>query len=99
MHFQVTIQTRNNGDVGEAWFVFEHDATDLAALHQTLTADGFLLGRRYDTRPDGPRARRVRRAVECLLSRDIVLQVTVLPELLRDLDGRVLHQPEGAADV
>ena len=99
MYFQVTIQIRNNGDVGEAWFVFRHDAPDLAALHQILTTEGFLLGRRYDTRPDGVGARRVRRDVECLLSRDIILQVTVLPEVLRDLHGNVLHQPEGAANV
>lgn len=99
MHFQVTIQTRNNGDVGEAWFVFQHDAPDLLALHHVLTTDGFLLGRRYDTRPDGPGARRIRRATGCLLSRDIILQVTVLPDLLRDQDGTVIHQPAGHDDV
>ncbi|MGA0615911.1 hypothetical protein [Paracoccus sp. KR1-242] len=97
MHYQMTIRTfSKEGDPGEAWFVFGHDAPSLGALHEKLIADGCLLGRRYDTRPAGEGVRKVRRSIPVILSRDIVLQVTPLPDALRDTDGTVIHE---ACDV
>lgn len=98
MFYQVSIQTRTNGDVGEAMFTFEHIAPSLAELFILLTGDGFLLGRRYETRAEGAAARRVRRSNDCILSRDVILQVSPLPDTLRDADGTVLYVP-GAAYV
>lgn len=96
MFYQLTIQTRNNGEVGELMFVFGHDAADLDELFDHLKTDGFLRGRRYETRPSGPGLRRVRRSSPCLLSKGIVLQVIPLPETLSGPDGDTLYVPDAA---
>lgn len=92
MHYQVTIRTiAKDGAPGEAWFVFGHDAPSLETLHERLKADGTLLGRRYDTRPAGEGVRKVRRSIPVILAREIILQVTPLPDVLQDVDGQALH--------
>ena len=93
MHYQMTIRTfSKEGDPGEAWFVFGHAAPTISDLHETLIRDGHLLGTRYDTRPAGEGVRKVRRALPVIMSRDIILQITPLPEILRDVDGHALHE-------
>ena len=87
-NYQVTIRTfGKDGAPGEAWFVFGHDAPTISDLHAQLIDEGALLGRRYDTKPAGDGVRRVRGSTPCILSRDIILQVTPLPGLLCDADG------------
>lgn len=94
MFFQVTIRTRNNGEEGEAVFVFETAEPTIDDFMEALVDEGFILGTRYDSRPDGDGARRVRQSSECILNKALILQVTYPTYELRSQAGELLFSPE-----
>lgn len=94
MFFQVSIRTRNNGDEGEAVFVFETAEPTIDDFMDALVEEDFILGTRYDTKPDGDGARRVRQSSDCILSKQLILQVTYPTYVLRSQSGELLFSPE-----
>ncbi|GHG24383.1 hypothetical protein [Paracoccus aerius] len=92
--FQVTIRTRNNGEEGEAVFVFETTEPTIDDFMDALVDEDFILGTRYDTRPDGDGVRRVRQSNDCILSKQLILQVTYPSYELRSQSGELLFSPD-----
>lgn len=93
MFYQVTILTRNQGEAGEAVFVFETAEPTIDDFMDALVEERFILGTRYDSRPDGDGARRVRQSSDCILSNEIILQVAYPNYELRDQNGELLFEP------
>jgi hypothetical protein len=98
MFYQVTIRTRNGGEEGEAVFVFETNEPTIDDFMEALVDERFILGTRYDSRPDGEGARRVRQSSDCILSKDLILQVTYPAYELRNQNGELLFQPNAVQE-
>ena len=94
MFFQVSIRTRNNGDEGEAVFVFETAEPTIDDFMDALVEEDFILGTRYDTKPDGDGVRRAYRSSECILNKALILQVTYPTYEVRSQSGELLFSPD-----
>lgn len=94
MFFQVTIRTRNGGEEGEAVFLLETTEPTIEDFMDALAEEDFILGTRYDTRPAGDGTRRVYRSSDCILNKQLILQVTYPTYELRSQSGEVLFSQD-----
>lgn len=96
MFVRVNQRTINGGQPKEIYFFLETRHASIAAIHDTLIAEGRLYGIRYDTRPAGPNRREVTGSGPVSILADSATSILAMTDDLIAADGTVLFSAEGA---